>query len=225
MNNLLYCAMTMSIYIIMTRIYSIKKISILNPLLWSTLIILVMFQNGIDYAEYQRGTMVIDTFIGPVTVVLAVPIYRNRSVIVRHIGPIFIGTLLAIVLSFISIAILSRYFELPNDIYKSLVSKSVTTPIGIAIAQQIGGIGPISVVSIIVTGIVGAVISPSILNALKIKNPVAKGIGIGASSHVIGTTKAIEMGGVEGAMSGVSLVLTGVLTYIFISVLSTFGWI
>ena len=108
-------------------------------------------------------------------------------------------------------------FELDPVITKSLLPKSVTTPIGVALSQQIGGNSSITVFSIVITGVTGALVAPCVCNILKIKDSVARGVAIGTSSHALGTTKAIEMGQVEGAMSGLSIGIAGLVTVIFTS--------
>jgi len=105
-------------------------------------------------------------------------------------------------------------FKLDEKILVSMLSKSVTTPIAMEITNQLGGIAPITVAAVIVTGILGAVLSPTLIKVFHINNSIAAGVAIGASSHAVGTSKAIEIGEIEGAMSGVSLVVSGIITVI-----------
>lgn len=90
--------------------------------------------------------------------------------------------------------------------------KSVTTAIAIEIADKMGGIVTVTIIVVIITGIIGAVLAPTILKVAKIDEPVAKGIAIGTSAHAIGTAKAMEIGEVEGAMSGLAIGVTGIVT-------------
>ena len=109
---------------------------------------------------------------------------------------------------------ISYYLGLDSDIIKSLIPKSVTTPIGIAISSQLGGIVPITVLAVIVTGIMGSIIGPAVCRIFRINNKVAIGVAIGTASHAIGTSKALELGEVEGAMSSLSIGIAGIVTVI-----------
>ena len=108
------------------------------------------------------------------------------------------------------------------DIINSLIPKSITTPMGISLTKTLNGVEAITVVSIILTGILGAIISPIVFKIGKINNPVAKGIALGTSAHALGTTKALEMGEVEGAMSGLSIGISGIITVILIPIIINF---
>lgn len=212
-----YCLLTLIIFGIFYKLYQLKKWPILNPLFWSIgAIIALILAGSIDYDAYQQGNKAISFFLGPATVVLAVPMYRQRQLLSRYWKPILAGVFFSVVVSAVSITTLVTLFHLNGQLHLSLLPKSITTPIGISLSEAIGGIPALTVVSIIITGIAGAIVSPFFLDLAKIKHPVAKGIAIGASSHVVGTTKAIELGETEGAMSSLSIALAGVLTYCFI---------
>ncbi len=126
------------------------------------------------------------------------------------------GVTASVAVSALSITVLSLVLKLNQAMLLSLLPKSITTPIGISLAEQIGGVQALTVVSIILTGIVGAMFSPLLIKLAGIQHPVAIGIAIGSSSHVVGTTKAIELGEVEGAMSSLSIAIAGVMTYMLI---------
>lgn len=195
-------------------------LAILNPLLISTvLIILFLVMTGIDYDTYNIGGKYLTFFIVPATVALAVPLYRNFKLLVENLWPIFIGIIGGIIVNFISIYFLVKYTSLDEQLFYSLVPKSVTTPIGIEISQQIGGIPQITVAAIIISGLTGVIAGPIIFRIFKINDAVARGIAYGTTSHALGTTKAIEEGEVEGSMSGLSIGIAGLLTAVIVPVM------
>lgn len=194
------------------------KISLANPLLIaSLLIIVVLLALGIDYESYKKGASVISFFLTPATVCLAIPLYRQLELLKKHpraiLGGIFSGVLTAMV----SIYLLSLAFGLTHEQYVTLLPKSITTAIGMGVSEKMGGIVTITVISISITGILGNIVAESFLKLLKIEEPIAKGVAIGTASHALGTTKAMEMGEIEGAMSSLSIVVTGILTVIAVS--------
>lgn len=201
-------------------IYSKTKITLFNPLLISiALIISFLIKFNISLTYYNIGGQFISFFLGPSTVVLAVPLYKKINLLKKYAIPILIGITSGSCIGIITIIILSYIFKIDSPLNSSLIPKSVTTPIGVEISKQLGGIPSITVAAIISTGIIGAVIGPAILNLFKIKNKVAVGIAIGTASHAVGTTKAIELGETEGAMSGLSIGIAGLITVFLAPVL------
>ena len=191
------------------------KIAILNPLLISILfIICFLFAFNIDFDTYNNGGQFINVFLGPSTVVLAVPLYKQLDLLKKNAKAILIGVFIGSSLGIFSIIGISYLVGLNTVMIKSLIPKSVTTPIGISVSQQIGGLIPITVLAIIITGIIGAVIGPTICKIFKIEDKVAIGIAIGTASHAVGTTKALELGEIEGAMSSLSIGIAGIMTVI-----------
>lgn len=216
--NLLYSTLlTLGIFSLFLRLYQRLKWPVLNPLFWSigALIGLILI-GAVDYEAYAGGTSLIRFFLGPATVVLAVPMYRQRNLLRLYYRAIALGISLSVAVSALSITGLSLLLELGDALHLSLLPKSITTPIGLSLSELIGGVPALTVVSIIITGIAGAMLAPMCLDLAKVKHPVSRGIAIGASSHVVGTTKAIELGETEGAMSSLSIALAGILTYCFI---------
>lgn len=196
-------------------IYKRTKCSLFNPLLISIIIVILFLKLfGIQYSDYNNGTQLISFFLGPATVVLAVPLYKNIIYFKKHYVPILIGIISGTLLGITSIIILSNFFGLKNNIKISLVPKSVTAPIGMEISRSLGGIPSITVAAIIITGIIGSVIGPVLLKRFGIKDSVAVGIAIGTSSHAVGTTKAMELGELEGAMSSLAIGVAGIITVI-----------
>ena len=191
------------------------RIAVLNPLLIAILFVIgFLFTFNIDFETYNQGGQFINVFLGPSTVVLAVPLYKQLDLLKKNAKAILIGVFMGSCLGVFSIIGISYLVGLDSTMIKSLIPKSVTTPIGIAVSQEIGGLIPITVLAIIVTGIIGAVIGPAICRLFKIKDRVAIGVSIGTASHAVGTTKALELGDVEGAISSLSIGIAGIMTVI-----------
>ena len=151
----------------------------------------------------------------PATICLAVPLYEQVHLLKKHSTAVLAGVISGAVGSMASVAILSFLFHLSHTHYVTLLPKSITTAIGMDISQEFGGIVTITVTVIIITGIIGNVIAQPLCKLFRIHHPIAKGIAIGSSSHAIGTVKAMEMGEIEGAMSSLAIVVSGIITFFF----------
>lgn len=206
-------------------IYIQKKTKnpIFNPLLIAILgIILFLSITNIPYESYKLGGDIINLFLGPVTIVLAVPLYKQFDLFKKYLVEILIGITCGVVVSFISIKLVGYFTNADINIINSLLPKSITTPMGISLTKMLNGIEAITVVSIILTGILGAIIAPIVFKIGRINHPVAKGIALGTSAHALGTTKALQMGEVEGAMSGLSIGVCGIITVVLIPIITKF---
>lgn len=200
------------------------NIAILNPLLIAILLVICfLFAFNIDFDTYNKGGQFINMFLGPSTVILAVPLYKQLDLLKRNAKAILIGVFMGSCLGIFSIVGISYLIGLDTSMIKSLIPKSVTTPIGIAVSQEIGGLTPITVLAIIITGIIGAVFGPIICRIFKIEDRVAIGISIGTASHAVGTTKALELGDIEGAMSSLSIGIAGIITVIIAPIVYKFS--
>lgn len=215
-NNILFgVVLSLAAFEIGIFINRSTRIPILNPLLIAiAIVICFLFAFNIDFDTYNKGGQVINMFLGPATVVLAVPLYKQLDLLKRHAKAILTGIFLGSLIGIVCIIGLSHLVGLDESIIKSLVPKSVTTPIGIAVSSQLGGLVPITVLAIIVTGITGAVFGPAICKLFKIKDKVAIGVSIGTASHAVGTSKALELGEIEGAMSSLSIGIAGIMTVV-----------
>ena len=184
-----------------------------NPLLIAVaLTIAVLVVSGIDYDVYYEGAKIIGWFLTPATVCLAIPLYEQVSLIKKYPRAILAGILTGVVTSVGSVLGLSVLFGLSHAEYVTFLPKSVTTAIGMGIAEQLGGYSAVTAAVIILSGILGNMLAEPFLKLLKVTEPVAKGLAIGTASHAIGTAKALEMGEVEGAVSALSIAVAGVLT-------------
>ncbi|MCF0149006.1 MAG: LrgB family protein [Clostridium sp.] len=194
-------------------IYKKTKSPIFNPLLIAiALVIGFLLIFNIDVDVYNKGGQFINMFLGPATVVLAVPLYKQLKLLKKYFLPILIGILIGSSIGIASVILLANIFGLEEVLTISLLSKSVTTPIGIEITNQLGGLAPVTVLSIVISGIIGSIIGPLLCKKFKINDKVAIGIALGTASHAVGTSKALELGETEGAMSSLSIGIAGIMT-------------
>ncbi len=186
---------------------------LMNPLVISMLMIITMLLSfHISFEDYNRGGQYISFFLGPATVILAVPLYKKISLLKENVVPIVAGISVGSAAGIASVIIMCRMFGLDELVSVSMIPKSVTTPIGIEISSQLGGMPSITVAAIVFTGIAGVLLGPMICKLFRIDDQVAVGVAIGTSSHALGTTKAVEMGETEGAMSGLAIGIAGLVT-------------
>lgn len=201
------------------------KIAFFNPLMIAiALVIGTLLVLNIPLEDYSKGGDFISMFLTPATVILAVPLYRNINSLKKDYIAILGGVVVGSITAIFSVWGLARAFELPKELLASLIPKSITTPLGIELSQQIQGIPSLTVAAIIITGIIGAVFAQWVLKVCRISDKTAKGISIGTSSHALGTTKAVELGETEGAMSGLAIGLAGLVTVIVATILSKIGF-
>lgn len=199
------------------------KLAIANPVLVSVLIIVaILLLFDIDYEIYEGGAKYISFFLTPATVSLAIPLYRQLSLLKKYPLAIFGGIGAGVLTAMVSIFLMSLAFGLNHAQYVTLLPKSITTAIGMGVSDKMGGIVTITVVAISITGIFGTICAEAVCKLFKIKEPIAKGLAIGTASHALGTTKALEMGEIEGAMSSLSIVVAGIMTVLSVSVFANF---
>lgn len=196
------------------------KLSIFNPLLIAIIILIVFLMKfNIKYEDYNNGGQVISFFLAPATIALALPLYKKFSLFKANALPILAGILCGSASGILSVIVFAKMFNLSGQLAKSLIPKSITTPIGMALSNQLGGLPAITVVAIIITGILGSIIGPFLYKILKINDKVALGIAMGSASHAVGTAKAMEIGETEGAMSGLTIAISGIVTVLIAPIL------
>lgn len=189
------------------------KSTLVNPLLVAiALIIIVLNVCHIPYETYNHGGTIISMFVAPATTVLGYSIYKQIVVLKKYFLPILAGCLVGSFTSILSVYFLCKAFHLDQTLFASLLPKSVTTAIAIEISEQLGGVGAITVAIVVLTGILGAVLGPILIKIFRIDHEVAQGVAFGTSSHALGTTKAIELGEQQGAMSGIAIGVAGLIT-------------
>lgn len=194
------------------------KMAIFNPLLIAVVIVilfLVVFH--VDYETYNSSAKYLSYLLTPSTVCLAVPLYQQLHLLRKNAKAVILGITSGVIISLTSVLLLSKLFGLNHQQYVTMLPKSITTAIGMGVSEEMGGLVTITVASIIITGILGNMMAELICKIFRITEPVAKGIAIGTSAHAVGTAKAIEMGEIEGAMSGLAIAVAGLLTVIMAS--------
>lgn len=191
------------------------NVAIFNPLLISiALIIIFLILFDVDYDTYEFGAKYLSYFLTPATVALAVPLYEQIEPLKHNWKAIVAGVLSGALTSAVCVLLLSVIMGLDHKQYVTLLPKSITTAIGMGLSEELGGIVTITVAVIVVTGVIGNMFAEQICKLFHITDPVAKGIAIGSSAHAMGTAKAMEMGEIEGAMSSLSIAVSGLLTVV-----------
>lgn len=212
-NPLFSIALTIGCYMIGSYINRKTKISILNPMLIATvLVILTLLVFDIPLQSYNNGGDIINMLLVPITALLALSIYRQRKKVIENFLPILIGTFIGSLTSVLMIILLCNLMGIETMVKVSLIPKSVTTPIAIAISSSLGGIQGITIFSLVMTGLFGNMMAPLFVRIFRIKDHTAQGVAIGTASHALGTVKALEMGEDIGAISGIALSFSGIIT-------------
>ena len=195
------------------------KWAIFNPLLIAIAVTIVFLAvTRMDYSVYYESAKYLSWLLTPATVCLAVPLYEKLELLKKNWKAVMAGIVSGVLTTLLSVLGLSVLFALSHEEYVTFLPKSITTAIGMGISEELGGQVTLTVAVIILTGILGNMAAPAICRLFRITEPIAKGVAIGTSAHAMGTAKAMEMGEVEGAMSGLSIAVSGLLTVIGASV-------
>jgi len=193
------------------------KLKILNPIIISVAMIIVFLKlSGISYDNYNNGAQLISIFLTPATVWLAVPLYEKLQLLKDNFMAVMGGIIAGVAANIFTIWGICVAFNLDKTVFATMMPKSITTAIGMVLSEETGGIVNITVAMIVITGNTGYLLAETIIRLFKIKSSVAKGIAIGTSAHVLGTSKAVELGDVEGAMSGLAVAVAGIVTVIVV---------
>ena len=199
------------------------KLGLFNPLLISIIVTMVVLIIGkVDYESYNAGAKYLSWLLTPATVCLAIPLYEQFELLKSNCAAIILGIASGVVTSLVTVLVLSVVFGLTHEQYATLLPKSITTAIGMGVSEELGGYVTLTVAVIILTGILGNIIAPFICRHFRITEPIARGIAIGSASHAIGTARAMEMGEIEGAMSSLSIAVSGLITVIGASIFAQF---
>ena len=189
------------------------KHALCNPLLIAVILAIVILKiTDFDLQLYQSGVSGISWLLTPATVCLAVPLYEQLKVLKKHLPAILVGITAGVLASLLSILLMCRLFRLDDVLTISLLPKSITTAIGLALTEQSGGITALTTIAIVITGILGNLSGAAFCKLLKISDPIAQGVGFGTASHVIGTSRANQLDPLSGAVSSLSLAVAGILT-------------
>lgn len=202
------CAYQLGIYI-----QNKTQLAVLNPLFIAILCVIAVLQAGqISLDTFNRGGMLINMMLCPATIMLAIPMYKQRDIIKRNFLPILVGTFVGSAVSMGSIYLLCRWVGISDAVAMSLLPKSTTTPIAIEISNILGGIPALTVAAVIFTGILGNIFLPLFMKMFHIHDRVAAGLAIGTASHALGTARAVELGETEAALSGIAVGIAGMIS-------------
>lgn len=200
------------------------KTPIANPLLIAILLIIGFLSvTGIDYESYKKGGDFIAFFIAPATVSMVLDLYANLDTLKKNIVPVFIGVMVGTAFSMVLAIMLAKVFHINRELVSSLIPQSVTTAIALSLTGEYKGIIGLTAIVVVIRGVSGAVLAPSVLKLFRIKDPVAQGISIGTSSHAVGTSQARTMGEIQGAMSGLSIAVAGLFAVLFMPLAMKFA--
>lgn len=208
---------TIGAYLLGIQIKKKIHLAVMNPLLVAVILVmgfLLLFR--IDYQVYKVGSQYVSFLLTPATVCLAIPLYKQLKLLKENFAAVIGGIFSGVAASAFSIFVLSKLFGLSHEYYVTLLPKSITTAIGMGVSEEAGGIVVLTVVSIIITGILGNVIGELVFKIFRISNPIAKGLALGTSAHAIGTSKALELGEVEGAMGSLAIAVAGLMTVVVV---------
>lgn len=221
----MFAGVTLSLvaYLIGTLLKKKFKLGIFNPLLISIVVSIVVLVVGkVDYYTYNEGAKYLSWLLTPATVCLAVPLYEQWGLLLKNFKAVMLGLVAGTITSLTTVLVLALICGLSHEEYVTLLPKSITTAIGMGVSEELGGYVTITVAVIIITGVLGNIFGELICKIFKIDEPISKGLPFGASSHAIGTAKALEIGEVEGAMSSLAIAVSGILTVALSSLYANF---
>lgn len=193
---------------------------LLNPVLIAVIVLVaILTVTETSYATYFEGAQFVHFLLGPATVALALPLYRQIERVRKSALAITVSLLAGSLTAIISAVGIAWAFGASDEILVSLAPKSVTAPVAMGISEQLGGLPSLTAVLVILTGILGAALGPLLLNLLKVKDMAARGLAIGTASHGIGTARALQVSEVAGAFSGLAMGLNALATAILLPLL------
>lgn len=208
---------TIASYAIGTKVNAKFKHTLTNPLILSVFLIIGFLSiSGIPYSSYKIGGDSIHYFLGPVTVALGLMIYRQRHIIIKYGFGLFWGITSGVLTSFLTIVLLGNFLNVDALVTQSILPKSITIPMALSLVDMLGGTPSITVFMVVVTGMTGALIAPLYVRSFPSFHKIAIGVGIGTAAHALGTSKAIELGETEGALSSAAIGLAGLLTILLV---------
>ncbi len=220
---LLWMFLSITCYALGVKLQQKTGSALCNPLLLASVFVgALLIATHTAYMTYEDAGQFISFFLTPATVALAIPIYRKLDVLMNNLLPILAGAFVGSLVSIGSVIGFSRLFGLSDATLRSLIPKSVTTPIAVALSENLGGVASITAIAVVITGIIGSILLPTFLKCIGVRNPVQMGLSIGTAAHAVGTSRAIELGETEGAISGLAIGVAGLLTALIVSVGSIF---
>ena len=212
-NNIVLLALTFGVYYGARQLQKWTGWVALNPILVTIAVLIVFLKlTGISYDTYQEGGHYIDFWLKPAIVALGVPLYQHLGQIRRQFVPIIVSQLVGCLVGLVSVVLIARWMGASREVIISLAPKSVTTPIAMEVCSVAGGIPSLTAAIVVCVGLLGAVFGFKMLEVWHVRNPYSQGLGLGAASHAVGTSRAMEKGDTYGAYASLGLILNGVLT-------------
>ncbi len=209
---LCFCG-TLTVYLASKWLHRRKPAIYTVPLLVAPIfLILALLLLRVPYEDYNAGAGWLSAMIGPATVALAVPLYRHWEMLKRNAAIIVTSTAAGAAIAVISSALLAKIAHLSPAVTESLLPRSTTTPIAVAISSFIGGIPNLTAVFVLITGLLGMLLGPIVIKWCRIETEIARGVLFGTGAHAAGTAKAFEFGQISGTVSGIAMLLTAFIT-------------
>ena len=208
---------TLGAYQLAIAAYEKTRLVFLQPVLVSTsLVIAILLLCGLSFAEYKTSADALTIFLGPATVALAVPLYLNLRRIRQLFWPTVLTLLVAGAVATVLGIALAWLLGAEHNMLMSMAPKSVTSPIAMLVAHQIGGLAALAAVFVMITGVLGAIIGPSLLRLCGVRNHAAMGMALGMTAHAVGTSRAMQESEECGAFAALAMSLMGVFTAILL---------
>jgi len=219
---LLWLTLTLIAYGLAVRVYAaVGMRPIANPLLTATaLVILALVVAATPYETYFEGAQFIHFLLGPTTVALAIPLIDNLDRVRRLLVPIGLALVAGSLTAIVSAVAIAALLGAPRSVLISIAPKSVTAPVAMSLAQEIGGIPALTAVLVIITGVTGAVLGPPLMNLLRVRDDAARGFALGVASHGLGTARAFQASELAGVFAGLAMVLNGMLTAVLVPLIA-----
>lgn len=213
MSGIAYLLITIVIYAVAQFIYKQRKNLLFSPMLLTPLaLITVLSLQNIPYETFNAGTHWLSDLLQPATVAFAIPLYKYFDLLKKHVHAILISVLTGSVLAIITTILLAVLCNIEAEIAASFAPRSITTPFAMAVSETIGGIPNLTANFVIVTGMLGSILGPLLIRVFKIESDIAKGVLLGMGAHAVGTSKAFELGDIEGTISCLSMILAAIIT-------------
>ncbi|WP_423731847.1 LrgB family protein [Hafnia paralvei] len=223
--SILCLLMTLGLYFANKKIYRRLHSIWMMPLVLTPLIlVLFLVITHVSYQDYMGENHWLLWLLGPATIAFAVPVYENMAIIRRHWMSLSAGVITATIVAVCSSVWLARLFTLSEEVQRSLAVRSITTPFALEAAKQMGGQPDLVALFVVITGVFGMAVGDILFLRLAVRSGMAKGAGLGASSHGAGTAKAYEIGQTEGVVSSLVMMLAGVVTVVLAPLIGHLMW-
>lgn len=222
-SDLFLLTLTVGLYCLGTLIYRRSHMPLLHPVLLTFVSVIVFLRcAGIDYPRYQEATGILNFALGLSVVALGYLLYEQLERLRSSLMPVAVATLAGCVIGGLSVVYIAEAFGVERQILNSLAPKSVTVPIAVSVAGPLGGNVSVTSVVVFCVGIFGSIFGEWILRHCGVRDPEARGFALGAAAHGIGTARAIEIGVVEGALSGLAMALMGLATALLVPLMERY---